>query len=118
MSKVRFRHAADDEWTAVGDVERKIHYRQEDCLELFEIRAGAGYTTPLHAHPEDEVIVVLSGSIRLGAQVCEPGASVLVPKDTPYRFVAGDEGCHYLNFRPRPAGMLVGDELRRSRDHR
>ncbi len=81
---------------------RRIRYEGSDTeLQLFEAKIGPDQEVESHAHVEDEIVYVVGGSMRLGARVLEPGASVYIPGMTLYSFRAGPDGLHYLNFRPR-----------------
>ena len=59
---------------------------------------GVGTGAPLHAHEDDEIIVVLSGtlSVRYGDETHEVGAdhTIVVPPNVPHGFTAvGDGPC-------------------------
>jgi len=71
-----------------------------ETLQLFEIDMGPDAEVAPHAHTEDEIIYVLTGSILLGARTLGPGDALHVAKDTLYGFRTGPEGCTFLNFRP------------------
>jgi quercetin dioxygenase-like cupin family protein len=76
-------------------------------LQLFELRLDPGTRGESHAHVEDEIIVVLEGQLRFGARTLDPGSSVMVPGGTLYAFVAGPDGCTFLNFRPRADSSYI-----------
>ena len=70
---------------------------------LSEVGVGAG--APLHTHEDDELIVVLSGTlrVRIGDESHEVGAehTVVVPPGAPHGFEAiGDEPARILGFFP------------------
>jgi quercetin dioxygenase-like cupin family protein len=79
----------------------RVHHSAPDGLQLFELRLEPGTRGEPHAHVEDEIIVVVEGELRFGARTLGAGSSVMVPGGTLYAFVAGPEGCTFLNFRPR-----------------
>ena len=79
----------------------RVHHSAPDGLQLFELRLEPGTRGESHAHVEDEIIVVVDGELRLGARTLGAGSSVMVPGGTLYAFVAGPDGCTFLNFRPR-----------------
>lgn len=79
----------------------RVHHPGRDGLQLFELRLDPGTRGEAHAHVEDEIIVVVEGELRFGARTLTAGSSVMVPGGTLYGFVAGPEGCTFLNFRPR-----------------
>lgn len=54
---------------------------------------------PRHSHSADELIVVLSGELRLGAHAYGPGTSLFVPADVRYALSHGVDGAIYLNYR-------------------
>ena len=82
---------------------KSIYFPVEDeHLELFESHILPGEGPESHAHSEDEIIVVMSGSMYVGARQLSTGAAIYVEKDTLYTFRAGEDGCTILNFRPHP----------------
>ena len=69
--------------------------------------AGAGTGAPLHYHEDDELIVVLDGTldVRLGEEVHEvgPDHTVVVPPNVPHAFtVVGPGEAKLLAFFPVP----------------
>jgi quercetin dioxygenase-like cupin family protein len=56
-----------------------------------------------HSHPEDEILVVTRGAIRLGRRSFGPGAVLAIDRDTQYALVSGPEGMDFLNYRPADA---------------
>ncbi len=40
---------------------------------IHRIRFGAGTTIPVHTHPADEYVLVLSGTVETGGRRCEAG---------------------------------------------
>lgn len=79
----------------------RVHHSAPGGLQLFELRLEPGTRGESHAHVENEIIVVVEGELRFGARTLGAGSSVMVPGGTLYGFVAGPEGCTFLNFRPR-----------------
>ena len=72
-------------------------------LSLSVVGAGAG--APLHAHRDDELIVVLDGilEVRLGQEVHRVGAdhTVAIPPDVPHSFTSvGEKAARVLIFFP------------------
>ena len=52
-----------------------------------------------HSHNEDEVIVIMEGSLtltRTGDRTCGPGTVMYIEKETDYGFTAGPEGVRFL----------------------
>lgn len=64
----------------------------------FEAKEG-----PAHTHSENEIIYMLDGGIRMGAQVHGPGTSLCIPADLRYKFWAEEGGHRFLNFRRGPS---------------
>jgi hypothetical protein len=52
-----------------------------------------------HTHSVDEIIYVVSGSMRLGKRLLGPGTSLCIGGDTRYAQSAGPGGCTFLNYR-------------------
>lgn len=52
-----------------------------------------------HSHTADEILLVLDGSIRLGAHEVPAGQAVFVPADVRYAVTSGPEGHRFLNYR-------------------
>ena len=123
METVRFFDATNQEFTPLVDVfsgrdtkipevelastSVRVHHSSEGGLQLFELQLDPGTRGESHAHVEDEIIVVVDGELRFGAHVLGVGSSVMVPGGTLYGFVAGPEGCRFLNFRPRADGSYI-----------
>jgi quercetin dioxygenase-like cupin family protein len=79
---------------------------------LFELQPGA--RIPRHAHPSDELGVVLRGGLHLvlgaSAVVVGPGESFFVPGDTPHEGNALDDGCTLLECYAPPRVPAPSDE--------
>lgn len=117
MGTVQFFDASEQQFTNLVDVfagretpvpeaelaatDVRAHHSAPDGLQLFELRLAPDARGESHAHVEDEIIVVVEGELRFGARTLGAGSSVMVPGGTLYAFVAGPEGCTFLNFRPR-----------------
>jgi mannose-6-phosphate isomerase-like protein (cupin superfamily) len=67
---------------------------------LFEDRMDAGKVTPLHTHPSDETIIVLSGEIVVHVDGLEhrlgPGGMVLAPRGIPHAFMVSADRTRLL----------------------
>jgi quercetin dioxygenase-like cupin family protein len=95
---------------------RQHHDGSDVEPELFEVRFQPGTVVNTHAHLRDEIIFVLEGSLILGSRVLTPGSSVYVAANTLYSFRAGDDGVHFVNFRPTAgAGYVSKDEFMANR---
>jgi quercetin dioxygenase-like cupin family protein len=89
---------------------RRYHPGSEDDLQMFEVAIGPDAEIGQHAHHESEIIYVIEGSLILGRQVLEPGASVFIPKETLYSFKAGPDGLKFINFRARQDTGAISKE--------
>ena len=49
---------------------------------IHRARLSAGTAIPVHTHPADEYVFVLSGTLETGARRCEPGAFWVTPAGT------------------------------------
>jgi hypothetical protein len=74
----------------------------ETCnLALFEVTRNRARSGRPHSHGADEIILVTSGSIRLGSVELHAGASLCIPGGTRYAEGSGPEGAVFLNYRRR-----------------
>jgi hypothetical protein len=71
------------------------------ALWLHRIEFVEGHKGSLHAHPEDEIIVVVGGEIGLGTRMEPAGCVLAIDAETPYSFRAGTGGVSFINFRSR-----------------
>lgn len=60
----------------------------------------------VHMHPEDEIIFVTGGNIRLGGRLYEAGAALAVTRDTFYGFHPGPAGLSFVTFRPSATNLI------------
>ncbi len=68
----------------------------------------------IHCHSEDEIIVVVSGSIQLGQRLEPAGTAIAIARDTYYTFQPGPQGLSFINFRagkPDRIRMRSGREI-------
>ena len=90
---------------------RGRYYFDSSCstcrATLLRVRADPGFRQTSHAHSADEVIYVLDGEIRVGRDVIAAGEAISVPGGRRYGFVAGNDGCEYINYR-RQASVYTG----------
>lgn len=56
----------------------------------------------IHAHAEDEIILVTAGQMRLGRRLYPAGTALKVSAGTFYGFTAGPVGLDFINFRAGP----------------
>ena len=79
-----------------------VHVEGDDrTLQLFEVKLSAHQAQRIHAHALDEIIYVVSGSMKVGNRTLLPGSSIFISGHTFYSFEAGPDGLHFLNFRPK-----------------
>lgn len=69
------------------------------------VRSSAG-EPGVHAHSEDEIIVVIDGEIRLGEKLFGRGTAIMIAADTLYSFTAGPGGLAFINFRGGKPGDI------------
>ena len=92
---------------------RRVDFVQFTVIE-YRFRPEA--TFPLHHHSEEQVVIVLEGSIRFvldGRPLdLEPGACARVAPDVPHGATAGRQGARMLNLvsprRREGIGPVVG----------
>jgi redox-sensitive bicupin YhaK (pirin superfamily) len=89
---------------------RRYFPADRESLQGFEVRLDAHAVIKPHAHTAAEIILVLEGSIVLGATVAEVGAAIYVDDNTLYGFRAGPQGCRFFNFRGDPNTAYVTKE--------
>lgn len=99
----------------LGEGEASSHTRRYfpadgESLQGFEARLDPDTVIEPHAHTAAEIILVLEGSIVLGANIAEVGAAIYVDANTLYGFRAGPEGCRFFNFRGDPNTAYVTKE--------
>ena len=93
-------------WKAVRDgVERKLCNGQQATMAMHRVASTA--VTAEHAHPEEQIVYLLSGRLRYAIEgsvrVMEPGEVILISANAPHRSQAvGDEPAVTLDiFSPR-----------------
>jgi hypothetical protein len=129
-SKIRVHDSASMNWQTIRERCPEVYWDQlskseldsmqcshepgdEQTLQLFETKLLPGSEPHVHAHDEDEIIYVVGGSLIAGARELMPGSSLFVKGRTLYSFMAGPDGLHFLNFRPRADySYILPDELR------
>ncbi len=68
-------------------------------FSLVESDIAPGTRVPRHKHNVAQVALILEGSMRHGSRILGPGAGYFTPPNGAYSFVAGPEGCRYVEFR-------------------
>jgi len=70
-------------------------------MSLAHVWFGANMPLFRHSHPRfgDCLYYIITGEVRLGAQVLGAGDGVFIPNEMPYKYIAGPEGVELLEFR-------------------
>lgn len=70
-------------------------------VQLFEVTSPPSeeHRGKAHHHSEDEIIVLMSGSVSMGAHHFAPLSAISIPGDVRYALVGGPDGHRFLNFR-------------------
>jgi anti-sigma factor ChrR (cupin superfamily) len=89
-------------------IERKVLHTA-DGLMSYLLRLGPGAVLPAHRHPVDEECIVLSGVLRIGAELELPaGGFHLGRKDLPHASITTDHGAIiYLRGAKPEADLLI-----------
>jgi hypothetical protein len=103
MAKITFFRDGDAPFVNAQDSggSRVRHPGADDDPQLLEVRVNPNVEVETHAHKQPEVMYVVSGEMRFGAQLLRPGDSVSIAGLTVYTFTAGPNGVTFINFRPR-----------------
>lgn len=73
-------------------------------------RLPAGRVGPVHHHTEDEVMVVLDGSVKINGLDCGTGSVALIPAFEPYGIEASaSDGVTFAVIRTRPGEYRVDE---------
>jgi quercetin dioxygenase-like cupin family protein len=81
-------------------------------LMLMHSASTEPYGSQVHSHTADELIHVLTGSVRIGSTWVEPGDTLAIPADVRYRFESGDQGYGFINYRPDASYYVSVDGTR------
>lgn len=65
-----------------------------------EAPSGEDALRGVHAHPENEIIFVTEGQIRLGNKLYDSGTALAIAANTLYGFSPGPDGLSFITFRP------------------
>ncbi len=96
--------AIEPEYPQPGVIRQTVHGERQT---LVRYRYAPGAVFPMHAHPEEQVTVVLRGQLVLRLDdsevICKPGDVVVIASNVPHgAYVSGDEEVETLNlFVPR-----------------
>jgi hypothetical protein len=86
-------------------------------LWLHRIEFPEGHKGSLHAHGEDEIIVVVGGAIQLGTRAEPAGCVLAIDAETPYSFKGGKGGVNFINFRSRDPSHISLSGPRKGQRH-
>jgi hypothetical protein len=86
-------------------------------LWLHRIEFPEGHKGSLHAHGEDEIIVVVGGTIQLGTRAEPAGCVLAIDAETPYSFKGGKGGVNFINFRSRDPSHISLSGPRKGQRH-
>ena len=78
-------------------------------ISLHIMYHGPKYEQEAHSHSQDELLHVVSGSIRVGRRFVGPGDTLSIDAHTRYRFWPGPEGFEVLNYRRDASEMSFPD---------
>jgi quercetin dioxygenase-like cupin family protein len=70
-----------------------------DGMSLAHAWLAPHYDLPPHSHNGDCLYYVVEGSIQLGKRELKKGDGFFVPKDSTYRYIAGENGAEVIEFR-------------------
>jgi hypothetical protein len=87
------------------------------ALWLHRIEFPEGHKGSLHAHGEDEIIVVVGGTIQLGTRAEPAGCVLAIDAETPYSFKGGAGGVNFINFRSRDPSHISLSGPRKGQRH-
>lgn len=99
---VRNTNEGEERWFYGGGIHRWKATSEETAgaFLLFEDRMDAGKMTPLHTHPSDETMVVLSGEIVMHLDGAEhrigEGGIAIAPRGVPHAFMVVADGTRLL----------------------
>jgi hypothetical protein len=101
LQRVKAQRNADGSESAVW--ERWLAFRQDPPYLSLYARWDPGMVVRRHGHNGPHVLVVLSGSVRIGDRECGPGTHVELPVGAAFGpHVAGPDGCELFE-------VMVGD---------
>ena len=86
----------------------------ETCrITLFLTGRDGPYTSSMHSHSADELMILVGGEVRFGSRRLHAGDAVAIVADHRYGFRSGDEGFAFLNYRRDASEQTtVGDAAR------
>ena len=101
LQRIKVQRNADGSESAVW--ERWLAFREDPSYLSLYARWDPGMVVRRHGHNGPHVLVVLSGSVRIGDRDCGPGSHVELPVGAAFGpHVAGPEGCELYE-------VMIGD---------
>ena len=101
LQRIKVQRNADGTESAVW--ERWLAFRQDPPYLSLYARWDPGMVVRRHGHNGPHVLVVLSGSVRIGDRECGPGTHVELPVGAAFGpHVAGPDGCELFE-------VMIGD---------
>ncbi|MFI5957529.1 cupin domain-containing protein [Cryptosporangium sp. NPDC051539] len=98
-----------------GRLRNRILFDQGDeGVSLVESDVAPGTHVLAHKHNTGQLILIVEGSMRQGSHVLNPGDGYFTPAGTAYGFVAGPEGCRYVEFREGSVRTVTTDVTERN----
>jgi quercetin dioxygenase-like cupin family protein len=101
---------------AVLALVRASHAKRDRALAAVERTGRRGEMTPLHVHPEDEVLYVLEGALTLFVNDervrLEAGDALAAPRGIPHTLVVESKEARYLSATVARSATLYEDFLR------
>lgn len=78
-----------------------------DTFTVVQHTGARGYNTPLHVHHyEDEVFIVLDGTLRMVCEgqelIADAGSTMIIPRIIPHGFVVISENARFLTIHSTP----------------
>jgi quercetin dioxygenase-like cupin family protein len=82
-----------------GTVTRVLFSDEQSGVSLTYAWFKKNFPLPRHRHNADCLYYVISGDLRLGTKILSAGDGFMVPADTVYSYVPGENGVEVLEFR-------------------
>lgn len=82
-----------------GTVTKVLFSDEKSGMSLTYAWFKKNFPLPRHRHNADCLYYIISGDLSLGTKVLSAGDGFLVPADTVYSYVPGDNGVEVLEFR-------------------
>lgn len=98
-----------------GRLANRILFDQGDeGVSLIESDVAPGTHVLAHKHNMGQLVLIIAGSMRQGGRVLNPGDGYFTPAGKAYGFIAGPEGCRYVEFRQGSVRSVTTDVTERN----